>query len=219
MSISEIIINFINKRRNKIQKNYSGPLGVFFKDGGNNLIFSKLVLNSESVVIDGGGYQGEFIDNLLINFGCKIESYEPLQKEFDRLNKKYAHNKRVKIYNQAIFSKTRELYLNHEGISSSILKKNDSNNSSKVNAIDIVEIIKSKKNIDLLKLNVEGAEYNIMNRIIETENLHNINSYLIQYHKSVEQSKQLRDKIRDRLLTKNFKEIFNYDFVWEYWKK
>ena len=122
MSISEIIINFINKRRNKIQKNYSGPLGVFFKDGGNNLIFSKLVLNSESVVIDGGGYQGEFIDNLLINFGCKIESYEPLQKEFDRLNKKYAHNKRVKIYNQAIFSKTRELYLNHEGISSSILK-------------------------------------------------------------------------------------------------
>ena len=77
MSISEIIINFINKRRNKIQKNYSGPLGVFFKDGGNNLIFSKLVLNSESVVIDGGGYQGEFIDNLLINFGCKIESYEP----------------------------------------------------------------------------------------------------------------------------------------------
>ena len=58
-----------------------------------------------------------------------------------------------------------------------------------------------------------------MNRIIETENLHNINSYLIQYHKSVEQSKQLRDKIRDRLLTKNFKEIFNYDFVWEYWKK
>ena len=65
MSVSNFIINFINKRRNKIQKNYSGSLGNFFKDGGNNFIYSKLKLNSDSFVIDGGGYQGEFIDNIL----------------------------------------------------------------------------------------------------------------------------------------------------------
>ena len=111
------------------------------------------------------------------------------------------------------------MYLNQEGISSSIVNSNLGKKTIKINAIDIVEIIKNRKNIDLLKLNVEGAEYEIMNRIIDTENLETFNSYLIQYHKSVKQSGKLRDKIRNQLLNKNYKEIFNYDFVWEYWRK
>ena len=164
MSISNFVINFINKRRSKIEKNYPGSLGVFFKDGGTNLIYKKLDLNSDSVVIDGGGYKGEFIDNVLVNFGCKVESFEPLQKEFDELKKKYIQNNRVKISNLALFSKTKALYLNEEGISSSIINTNVSKNMVKINAIDVVEIINNRKNIDLLKLNVEGAEYEIMNR-------------------------------------------------------
>jgi FkbM family methyltransferase len=219
MSISNFIINLINNRRSKIEKNYPGSLGAFFKDGGNDLIYKKLNLNPNSIVIDGGGFEGEFIDNVLINYGCKIESFEPLQKEFDELKKKYFSNERVEISNLAIFSETKKLYLNQEGISSSIVNSNLGKNTIKINAIDIVEIIKNRKNIDLLKLNVEGAEYEIMNRIIDTENLETFNSYLIQYHKSVKQSGKLRDKIRNQLLNKNYKEIFNYDFVWEYWRK
>ena len=88
MVISNFLINLINKRRSKVQKNYPGSLGMFFKDGGNDLIYKKLNLNSDSLVIDGGGYEGEFIDNVLIYFGCKIESFEPLQKEYDKLKKK-----------------------------------------------------------------------------------------------------------------------------------
>ncbi len=219
MSISNFLINFINKRRNKIKKNYPGSLGDFFKDGGNSLIYKKLDLNSQSVVIDGGGYEGEFIDNVLINFGSEVESYEPLEREFKNLNKKYINNDKVKIYNYAIFSKSADLYLNQEGISSYIVKDKHGKDTIKINAIDIVEIINKKKKIDLLKLNVEGAEYDILNRIIESNNLSNIKSFLIQYHKSIKNSVELRTEIRSEFKKNNFIEVFNYDFVWEYWKK
>ena len=219
MSISNFIINLINNRRDRIKKKYPGSLGAFFKDGGNNLIYNKLHLNSESVVIDGGGYEGEFIDNVLINFGSEVESYEPLEKEFNNLNNKYINNDKVKIYNFAIFSKNTDLYLNQEGISSYIVKDKHGKNTIKIKAIDIVEIINKKKKIDLLKLNVEGAEYDILNRIIKTNNLNNIKSFLIQYHKSIKNSVELRTEIRSEFKKNNFIEVFNYEFVWEYWRK
>ena len=101
-----------------------------------------------------------------------MESYEPLEREFNNLNKKYINNDKVKIYNYAIFSKNADLYLNQEGISSYIVKDKHGKDTIKIKAIDIVEIINKK--IDLLKLNVEGAEYDILNRIIESINLSNI---------------------------------------------
>ena len=219
MSVSNSIINFINKRRDKIQKNYPGSLGNFFKDGGNNFIYSKLKLNSDSFVIDGGGYQGEFIDNILINFGCKIDSYEPLKKEYENLKKKYFYNDRVKVFNLAIFSDSKELYLNKEGISSYIVNDNIGKDIVKIKAEDITKIINKKTKVDLLKLNVEGAEYEILNRVIETNNLNKFGSFLIQYHRSVENSNELRKKIRQKLVKENYQEVFNYDFVWEYWIK
>ena len=219
MSISDFIISLINKRRKKIEINYSGALGDFFRDGGNEIIYKRLELDNNSMVIDGGGYHGEFIDKILINFGCKVDSYEPLVNEFNKLEKKYFYNDKVKIYNQAIYSDTKELYLSQEGISSSVITGSDAKKNLKIKAVDIIEIINDKKIVDLLKLNVEGAEYEIMNRIIDSNNLDKFRSFLIQYHRSVENCEELRKKIRKILLEKNFKEIFNYDFVWEYWRR
>lgn len=219
MSISDFIISLINKRRKKIEINYPGALGDFFRDGGNEIIYKRLELDNNSMVIDGGGYHGEFIDKILINFGCKVDSYEPLVNEFNKLEKKYFYNDKVKIYNQAIYSDTKELYLSQEGISSSVITGSDAKKNLKIKAVDIIEIINDKKIVDLLKLNVEGAEYEIMNRIIDSKNLDKFRSFLIQYHRSVENCEELRKKIRKILLEKNFKEIFNYDFVWEYWRR
>ena len=58
-----------------------------------------------------------------------------------------------------------------------------------------------------------------MNKIIDSKNLDKFKSFLIQYHRSVKNCDQLRKKIRNSLIEKNFNEIFNYDFVWEYWKR
>ena len=58
MSAINFKINPIYKRGRKNNKNYSGFLGNFFKDGRNNLIYNKLDLNSEPVVIYGGSYKG-----------------------------------------------------------------------------------------------------------------------------------------------------------------
>ena len=66
MSISNLIINIIKKRRKKIRNNYSGEIGKFFRAGGNELLFNNINIDDNSVVIDGGAYDGEFISKISV---------------------------------------------------------------------------------------------------------------------------------------------------------
>ena len=85
--------------------------------------------------------------------------------------------------------------MNEEGISSYIVNDNIGKDIIKIRAEDIAKIINKKTKVDLLKLNVEGAEYEILNRVIKTNNLNKFGSFLIQYHRSVENSNELRKKL------------------------
>lgn len=216
MSISNLIINIIKKRREKIRNNYSGEIGKFFRAGGNELLFNNINIDDNSVVIDGGAYDGEFISKILERFGCKIIAYEPNKFFFDNLNLRFEKNNRIIIHNEAIWSSNSILDMSNDDLNSSIYAKSRSN---KVNGIDVVDIINKYQKIDLIKLNVEGAEYEILNRLIKKEQINNIKNFLIQFHKIDKDSQRARENIREIFINKGYKEIFNYTFVWELWSK
>ena len=72
----------------------------------------------------------------------------------------------------------------------------------------------SIESIDLMYMNIEGSEYKLLNEIINTGYIENINFLQIQFHSFVNDSKELRRLIRERL-RKTHKCIFNYPFLWE----
>ena len=217
MSFSQFLINYIQNRRVRIQKKYSGSLGKFFRDGGNELLFKYLKLNSNSVIIDGGCYEGEFTKEILIRYGSKVLAFEPLDLKYKKLNVIFKNNKLVKLYKNALFDNNNRIYLSIDGLNSSTVNNNN-NNKILVKAINILDILKKFRRIDLLKLNVEGAEYKILAKLINGHKLKNISNYLIQFHPIVN-SENLRGHIRKSLLKSKYNQIFNYDYVWELWSK
>jgi FkbM family methyltransferase len=219
MSFSDKIIKYIYKRRSNHQKSNKGPLGQFYRDGGNEILFKYLTLDNNSIVIDGGCYLGDFTKEILIRFGSRVLSFEPLKKEYKELVYRFKKNKLVNLHNLAIYDSEKEIPITLDGLNSSIF----SNIKIKerklfIKTFDIVNIFKKYKKINLLKLNVEGAEYKILLRLIEKKKLNNIDSYLIQFH-PVEGSQKDIKKIRGFFLEQGFKQFFNYNYVWEYWSK
>ena len=67
-------------------------------------------------------------------------------------------------------------------------------------------------------MNIEGSEYKLLNEIIDSGYIENINFLQIQFHSFVNDSKELRRLIREQL-SKTHKCIFNYPFLWESWQK
>ena len=68
-----------------------------------------------------------------------------------------------------------------------------------------------------MKINVEGCEYEILNRLISTGLISIIDNIQVQFHNFVEDSKSLKDKI-SRDLIKTHRLTYQYEFIWENWK-
>ena len=168
-------------------------------------------LNSQSNVIDIGGYCGEFSVNLFSRYNCNIEIYEPITYFFLNLKKKFYYNKKIKIFNYGILEKNEEkkIYLDDAG--SSIYKQIGHNSYELCKFIDVKKLIEKK--IDLLALNCEGSEYQILNRIIQLNLQSNIYCYFIQFHDIDYQSNNLYKNILFELM-KTHELIFDYEFVY-----
>jgi hypothetical protein len=74
------------------------------------------------------------------------------------------------------------------------------------------------KYVDLMKLNIEGSEFTILKDLIDFDMVSRIHRILVQFHKFVPTSAELRREIRKDLQLTH-REIFNFSFVWEYWIK
>jgi hypothetical protein len=73
------------------------------------------------------------------------------------------------------------------------------------------------QSIDLLNINIEGAEYDLLNYLTKTPIIYNIKNIQIQFHDFIENAEVKRNIIHAKL-NNTHKMTYNYDFVWENWK-
>lgn len=185
-------------------------------DNGDERLLTKYPLNSKSVVIDVGGYTGYFSNKIVELYNPHLIIFEPVKKFYEILKNKYANNKNVKIYNYGLSDKNsqQKIFLSKDG--TSLIKK--SSRSEKIKLVDVTEHITKIKNIDLMSLNIEGEEYKLLNRLIETRILKNIRFLQVQFHDFVPGAKYKRTNILKSILkTHNIR--YSYPFVWESFEK
>ena len=72
--------------------------------------------------------------------------------------------------------------------------------------------------IDLIKINIEGGEYPLLKRMIETNIIEKCNDIQVQFHNFYPNAITLRNEIRDSLQKTHFL-TYDYPFVWENWRK
>mgnify|MGYP001246724257 CR=1 FL=1 len=70
--------------------------------------------------------------------------------------------------------------------------------------------------IDLMKINIEGGEYNVMQRLLDENKVRNIRCLQIQFHDLDKNSVQKKEYIRN-LLYKTHTCEYCYEFIWENW--
>ena len=188
----------------------------FISDGGDELIFKNIILKDNAVTIDGGGFDGEFTDEILKKKCQNIYIYEPDPDFYKNLIRKYQLDNRVKILNLALFDKDRKMNLSENSNASSIMESTDSGRI--INTVDVYNEFKKYEKIDLLKLNIEGAEYDVLLRLIEKNELNKVKYLLVQFHKEHDLAEVKYNNILPKI-TKEFDIIFNYKYVWSLFVK
>lgn len=174
-------------------------------------------LSENSVVIDGGGYNGDFSKKIFDLYKCNIFIFEPYEFYYSKLKKFFKNNNKISVFSEALSNENKNVYIVKSGDETFISNSNKDNNSI-VKSISIISFINQNnlKKIDLLKLNVEGAEYSILEDILNSDLQKRFVNLQIQFHRSFE-NKNRYNQIKNKL-EKKYKLIWRYPWIWESWK-
>ena len=205
------IKNFINSI--KELNPHTKMVHKFKREGGEHKRYD-YDLNENSIVYDIGGYKGEWAGKIFNFYNCNIKIFEPVKEFTQMIGFQFKSNPKVSVYPFGLSNRDKEMtiYLQDDG--SSIFKKSPKK--------ELVEFKKASDyingKIDLLKINIEGGEYEVLENLIENDLIKNIDNIQIQFHDFVSLAKEKREQIQNELSKTHYPD-YNYPFVWESWKK
>ena len=215
MGLADTFERFIKPRRLRKLAALKSPLGDYYRAGGDALLLRGAPIGSEDTVVDVGAFAGAFTTEICWRFGARCVAVEPVPSFCRMLNERFSGNGRVRIVEAAIGASDSEIELRLQNDSTTAYA---SPGGERIRApcIDSARLVKEAAPVALLKLNVEGAEYDALDRLVSTELLAGIRSVLVQFHRVAPDSEGRRERIR-KALAVTHREVFSYPFVWERW--
>ena len=188
-------------------------------DGGDKIFRYNYDLNENSIVFDCGGYKGEWAEEIIKLYNPHIYIFEPMPKYYNNLVNKFAFNNKVSVYGFGLSDKNEKIKMAMLDNASTIYKK-EAKDFVQVKMVDILDFLKKENisNIDLIKINIEGGEYSLLERMIQGDVVKNCSNIQAQFHKFMPNAEIRRETIRKSLAKTHFT-TYNYPFVWENWRK
>lgn len=171
-----------------------------------------------AVVFDLGGYKGEWTDKIRAKYpNVSIYVFEPVKEFYNNLKEKYCNDNRIAVYNFALGEETKETEIYLDDNCSSLIAK--SGKKEIINIRDIWEFVNTEHiyHIDLMKINIEGAEYKLLEYMIELSMHKNVDNIQVQFHDFAPNAIERRDAIQVALRASHHI-TYEYPFVWENWK-
>jgi FkbM family methyltransferase len=189
----------------------------WFRDEGDKTHRLNYELNADSIVFDLGGYEGEWASQIYCLYGSAIYIFEPYEVYFKNIQKKFLHNKQVRVFQFGLSNNTQTTQLSLADNSSSIFLKSD--NSVDIKLVDASDFLKQNNitQIDLMKINIEGGEYDLLEHLIETGNIMKVKNIQVQFHDFIPDAEKRMKAIQNDL-QKTHELTYQYEFVWENWK-
>lgn len=146
------------------------------------------------IFIDCGGNHGQSIAEARRIFGNGgVFSFEPVPYLFRKMKKRFKHDPNVHLIEAAVsnIDGTSKLYLSNRHADGSSLLMTDADrlhDLSEERYINVRTVRLSKFLSDrnmrgvILKLDIEGAEYDVLDDLIETQEIRRVSAILIEWH-------------------------------------
>jgi FkbM family methyltransferase len=189
---------------------------------------SEFILSkNEAIALDLGANIGN-ITQQMADAGAEVYAFEPNPYAFARLQDRFVKNPKVHCIQKAVLDKETKIPLYfHEfsdddevkwSVGSSLLDFKGNVVKEKKHLVETVDlanfILELDREIDLIKMDVEGVECTIINHIIDTGAIEKVKYMLVETHDhKIPELKEETDALRSRIKALGLEKKINLNWV------
>jgi FkbM family methyltransferase len=192
-------------------------LARWFADSGDRTLRLDYDLDGNSLVFDLGGYVGQWTSDIYSMYRCTIHVFEPVAEYAEGIRRRFSRNADIHLHQFGLAgcSQIASIGLDRDG--SSILKPG--------RMVEEIELVRASDfleqnaigQIDLMKINIEGAEYDLLEHLIQFGVVLRIKNIQVQFHDFVPDAERRMRRIQADL-ARTHELTYQYPFVWENWR-
>ena len=186
-------------------------------DNGPTTHFVQYDLTPESICFDVGAYIGQYAQLINDRYSCQVFCFEPVREHFDQLVHRLQGRPGIHCFNVGLGPEDTDQIIAINADSSSLYCLGDHVELVTIRSIDAVMRETGVEHVDLIKINIEGGEYSLLDHCLGTGLITRFRNIQVQFHDFFPDAVHRRNTIRDKLsLTHDI--TYDYEFVWENWK-
>ncbi len=176
-------------------------------------------LSAESVVLDIGGHVGDWAADILARYDCHLHLFEPVREACEQARRRFADNPKVHVHELALGERDGEVGIALRGTGSTLFGGGGEEvQPARMREIGTTLAELGVRYVDLCKINIEGAEFDLLEHILDTGLIVAFGDLQIQFHDVFPDAARRRRAIRDRL-AESHAVTYDYAFVWENWTR
>jgi len=212
----------MSEEKQTIDEIFNSEIERWFSDSGD--VYLRLnypEMDNNSLVMDLGGYIGNFTESIYSRYNCKVMVFEPVNMYYNICNYKFENNDKIEVYKYGLSGVDQKCTISVTGDISSTFVNIESDCEKEIITIKSIGDFfeeNSIEKVDLIKINIEGGEYDLLDYLISNpEILKKIKNIQVQYHIFIDDHEKRRSLINSEL-EKTHERTWNYEWVWENWK-
>lgn len=176
-------------------------------------------LGPEDVVVDVGAYRGEFAQEIFKRYNCRIVAVEPtdsiLQATVLTSQIHGQSSDRVRIVNKAAGIREGPIKFGGQFLYTSVFEPA----TREYPGFDLNALLREFPEIALLKMNVEGGEYDLLPHLLESGLQSRIRDLQIQFHQIEGRPYDVWYDLIAEGLSKTHYPTWIFPFCWENWRR
>lgn len=185
-------------------------------DGDQNLRLN-LNLTAESVVFDLGGYDGNVAVEIHARFGCPVWVFEPCPSFFAAIHNRLHRNPVFKLFPFGLAGSNRKETISLDGAGTSTFRTTGKTEEIELRKASEFFAEYPVPEIDLLKVNIEGGEYDLLDHLIESGLIRRVKELQVQFHEDVLPDADRRMRAIQAGLAATHRVNWQHEWIWESW--
>ena len=190
---------------------------AWFRDRGDSTLRLHYDLDERSVVLDVGGYEGQWASDVYSMYCCTIHIFEPVAEFADSIRERFSRNPEIFVHSVGLSNEATTAEISVDRDNSSVYKRGGDTRVGRLVRASSFMRDHGIDRVDLMKINIEGGEYALLEDLLASGFVRKVGNIQVQFHDFVPNA-ELRMRAIQEELQNTHRLTYQYPFVWENWE-